>query len=68
VPYQDDEKEFDIWTRPLWTWCEGLLNDEEIVSKFQWDAQQVFKHNGEIYERCIDEPWTADAWWELQVN
>ena len=67
VPYQDEKKEFDVWTRPIWTWCEGLLNDKEIVSKFQWDAEKIFKYNGEKFERWIDEPWTADAWWEFQV-
>jgi hypothetical protein len=41
--------------------------DPITVHQFHWDAEQHFKYNGDEFERFIDEPWTADAWWELQV-
>ena len=59
--------DFDMYMRPLWDWCTELLTDPNIVRQFHWDAEQRFKYNGDKFERFIDEPWTADAWWELQV-
>ncbi|KJA12782.1 hypothetical protein HYPSUDRAFT_50110, partial [Hypholoma sublateritium FD-334 SS-4] len=60
--------EFDVWTRPLWDWCDDLVSKPDVVSKFRWNAERVFKYNDskKIFERCIDEPWTADAWWDVQ--
>ncbi|KAF8971925.1 hypothetical protein BDZ97DRAFT_1901552 [Flammula alnicola] len=70
IPYPKTKSktfvEFDVWSRPLWEWCHELLTDHNIVSKFQWDAQRLYKFNGTNFERCINEPWTADAWWNAQ--
>lgn len=52
----------------LWDWCTELLMDPIIVRHIHWDAEKHFKCNGNDFERFIDEPWTADAWWELQVQ
>lgn len=60
--------QYDIYFRPLWTWCRELLANEALIGEFTWDAQQIFKYNGEHFERFIDEPWTADAWWQFQVS
>lgn len=57
-----------MYARPLWDWCTELLMDPNIVPQFHWDAEKHFKYNGVTFERFIDEPWTADAWWELQVR
>jgi hypothetical protein len=67
IPYQETEFEFDVWTCSLEDWCRELLGDKDILPHFQWDAQKKYQHNGTSFERVIDEPWTADAWWELQV-
>ncbi|EDR00788.1 uncharacterized protein LACBIDRAFT_333831 [Laccaria bicolor S238N-H82] len=68
VEYNDEDKPFDIWTRPLWSWAEELLLDPHIAREFHWDAEHHYRFNGETYERFIDEPWTADAWWEIQIK
>ena len=41
--------------------------DLNIVCQFHWDAEKHFIYHSDEFERFIDEPWTADAWWELQV-
>jgi len=44
-----------------------MLQDPLLAPHFVWDAQRLYKHNGTRYERFIDEPWTADRWWRIQV-
>ncbi|KAF8812136.1 hypothetical protein BYT27DRAFT_7221243 [Phlegmacium glaucopus] len=66
VPYKDEVLNFDMYMRPLWDWCTELLMDPKIVQQFHWNAEKHFKYNGDKFERFIDEPWTADSWWELQ--
>ncbi|KAF9223570.1 hypothetical protein BS17DRAFT_706213 [Gyrodon lividus] len=43
----------------------GLGNG--LAPHFVWDAQCLYKHNGEHFEHFIHEPWTANCWWNLQV-
>jgi len=40
------------------------------MKSFKWDAEHHFKFDADKskWERFIDEPWTADAWWEAQVR
>ncbi len=40
----------------------------ELIREFQWEAQRLFKFNGQLFERFIDEPWTANLWWNTQVT
>ena len=68
IPYQNTELEFDVWTCSLEAWCRELLGDKDILPHFQWDAQRKYQYNGATFERIIDEPWTADAWWDIQVR
>ena len=57
-----------MYTRPLWNWALDLLSDPLLAPHFIWDTQCLYKHNGVRYEHFIDEPWTADRWWEVQVR
>ena len=66
--YKDEEKPFEVWTRPLWDWAYDILSNPHLANHFRWDAERHYKFNGEQFERFIDEPWTADAWWEIQVS
>ncbi|KAK0215012.1 hypothetical protein IW262DRAFT_1300251 [Armillaria fumosa] len=34
---------------------------------FFWDTIQLSKWNGKAFKRFIDEPWTAQAFWDLQT-
>ena len=67
IPYQNMNFEFDVWTRSLEAWCQELLGNKEILPHFQWDAQCKYQFNGATFQQIIDEPWTADAWWDIQV-
>jgi len=44
-----------------------LLSDPFLQPHFVWDAQRLYKHNGERFERFVDEPWTGNRWWNIQV-
>ncbi|TFK18308.1 hypothetical protein FA15DRAFT_603515, partial [Coprinopsis marcescibilis] len=73
IPYKDENIDFDVWTRPIWDWVKELLEDRSIVSRFEWDAQQIYRKNLEqdgtrSHSRMFTEPWTADAWWETQSS
>jgi hypothetical protein len=41
--------------------------DPFLVPHFQWDAQRLSKFDGTKYVRFIDEPTTADRFWDIQV-
>ncbi|EIW77151.1 hypothetical protein CONPUDRAFT_75943 [Coniophora puteana RWD-64-598 SS2] len=54
-------------------WSLDLLHNEQLAPHFVWDAQCMYKHNGKLgddghYVRFINEPWTADQWWDIQVS
>ncbi|KDR65883.1 hypothetical protein GALMADRAFT_81379 [Galerina marginata CBS 339.88] len=67
IPYKNRELEYTVWLLPLWDWCTELLLDTSLIYKFHWDAERIYKYNDEgKFERIIDEPWTADSWWNFQ--
>ena len=68
VKYKDESLEYDVYFRPLWSWCQELLQDHPLVAEFSWDAQQLYKWDSMAFERFIDKPWTADAWWQFQAS
>ncbi|KAJ7323605.1 hypothetical protein DFH08DRAFT_1029177 [Mycena albidolilacea] len=66
VPYKKENRTFKTYTRPLWDWVLGLVQDPQLASCFVWDAEKAYKFNGDVYMRFYHEPWTADAFWEAQ--
>ncbi|KAG9309309.1 hypothetical protein JVU11DRAFT_10797 [Chiua virens] len=64
--YQKQLKTFDVHMRPLWDWALDLLNNPRLAPHFVWDAQRVYRHDGDTYKRFYTEPWTGDRWWEIQ--
>ncbi|KAJ6518357.1 hypothetical protein DFH09DRAFT_1264672 [Mycena vulgaris] len=66
IQYKNEDKSFDTYTRPLWDWARSLIQDPRLASCFVWDAEKVYKFNGESYVRFYHEPWTADAFWAAQ--
>ncbi|KAK7440418.1 hypothetical protein VKT23_017056 [Stygiomarasmius scandens] len=67
--FQEEEREFDFQFRPLWDWVVNIATNEELAQDLVWDAQQHFKFNTSYndWERFIEEPWSADLWWKVQV-
>ncbi|KAK0435646.1 hypothetical protein EV421DRAFT_1892516 [Armillaria borealis] len=59
---------YDVYQRNLWTWALDLIQDPTLELHFVWDAVQLSKWNGQAFERFIDEPWTAQAFWDLQTK
>ncbi|KAI5982863.1 hypothetical protein EDD15DRAFT_2179828, partial [Pisolithus albus] len=66
VHHAKHDLEFDVHYRPLWDWAMDILQDPLLQPHFTWDAQRLYKYNGERFERFIDEPWTGDRWWNIQ--
>ncbi|KIJ07425.1 hypothetical protein PAXINDRAFT_164593 [Paxillus involutus ATCC 200175] len=70
VSYQNEPepRTFPLWRRSLWDWACDLLKDPRVGPHFVFDAQRLFKFNGQSFVRFIDEPWTADDFWRFQSN
>ena len=58
----------ETWYRPLWGWIVDHLIDPELVQKFEWDAQKVFRLKDGAYTQIFTEPWTGKRFWDAQVN
>ncbi|KAJ7695581.1 hypothetical protein B0H14DRAFT_3100500 [Mycena olivaceomarginata] len=66
VPYKNTLVLFKMHARPLWNWALDLVQDPCLAKCFVWDAVKMYRHNGKSFVRFWNEPWTADAFWELQ--
>ncbi|KAI6145632.1 hypothetical protein BKA82DRAFT_24361 [Pisolithus tinctorius] len=67
APYKGSDMMFPIHIRPLWDWALDLLQNPSLAPHFVWDAEWVFKLDGETYERFYTKPWTGNCWWDIQV-
>jgi hypothetical protein len=67
VLHRDQEHNFDVWYRPLWDWACDLLKDPHLGPHFVFDAQWLYKFDGQDFVHFFDEPWTANAFWDSQV-
>ncbi|KAI5988874.1 hypothetical protein F5J12DRAFT_898070 [Pisolithus orientalis] len=67
VPYKGNDVTFPVHIHPLWDWALDLLQNSSLAPHFVWDAQWLFKHDGERYEHFYTEPWTGDRWWDIQL-
>ncbi|KAF8887634.1 hypothetical protein CPB84DRAFT_1749688 [Gymnopilus junonius] len=66
VDYKAKEIEFQVSTHPIWSWIEDIIDNGNIVPLFKWDAERCYRYNGSKWERFINEPCTADDWWNIQ--
>lgn len=68
MPYgRDEPRSFPIYHRDFWEWAMTLVKDPVLAPYMEWSAQKLYKWNGEEWVRFVNEPWTADLWWEEQV-
>ncbi|KAK0506766.1 hypothetical protein EDD18DRAFT_1315910 [Armillaria luteobubalina] len=67
VPLRGRDQTFDVYRRNLWMWALELIQNPTLEPHFFWDAVKLSKWNGKAFERFIDEPWTAQAFWDLQT-
>ncbi|KAG2349794.1 hypothetical protein BDR05DRAFT_972737 [Suillus weaverae] len=68
IPFADKSWDFDIYYRDLWEWATDLLRDPHLFPYFHFDAQCLSKFNGQSFERFVDEPFTAQDFWDAQVS
>ncbi|KIK91094.1 hypothetical protein PAXRUDRAFT_150267, partial [Paxillus rubicundulus Ve08.2h10] len=66
VLYRKEERQFDVHFHPLWDCATSLLSDPHIGPCAVFDAERLYKYNGNQFEQFIDEPWTADAFLNAQ--
>ncbi|KAJ3721171.1 hypothetical protein C8R42DRAFT_670007 [Lentinula raphanica] len=68
VPYRGETECFSVYYRPLWDWTLELLMDPRIASDMQWHARRLYRYHkaSETWKRFVNEPWTANRWWEIQ--
>ncbi|KAG1879315.1 hypothetical protein C8R48DRAFT_744923 [Suillus tomentosus] len=66
VPYDGKTWNFDLHYRDLWGLASDLLGDPHIFPHFTFDAQHLSKFDGETFIRFIDEPYTAQDFWDVQ--
>jgi hypothetical protein len=43
------------------------VKDPHLSLHMQWDAQRLYKFDGTSYVRFINEPYSADRFWMIQV-
>ncbi|KAG2109187.1 hypothetical protein BD769DRAFT_1675003 [Suillus cothurnatus] len=66
VPHHGEAREYTMYSRCLWNWALDLMRDIRFAPHFVFDAQRLYKFNGAWFVRFIDEPWTANAFWDAQ--
>ena len=67
VPYKNTLPSFEMFACPLWSWTLDLIQDPCLAPCFVWDAVRMYRHNGTSFVRFWNEPWTANAFWNIQV-
>ncbi|KAH9848281.1 hypothetical protein C2E23DRAFT_739970 [Lenzites betulinus] len=67
-PISDEDGPVDLTLhyRPVFEWSLAVLADPVLAPKFRWHAQRLFKRSDDNWERFIDEPHTADLWWNVE--
>ncbi|KAG1808053.1 uncharacterized protein BJ212DRAFT_1485330 [Suillus subaureus] len=66
--YEDKSWDFEVHYWDLWEWAADLLRDPCLFLHLTFDAQHLSKFDGENFVWFIDEPYTADAFWDLQLQ
>ncbi|KAG1801161.1 uncharacterized protein BJ212DRAFT_1591443 [Suillus subaureus] len=67
IPFADKTWDFDVYYRDLWEWATDL-HDPHLFPYFHFDAQCLAKFNGQSFERFVDEPFTAQDFWDAQLQ
>ncbi|KAI8993803.1 hypothetical protein BD414DRAFT_456923 [Trametes punicea] len=66
VPYLDTHRIYNFHYRPLWEWALSLVRDPVLAPLFNWHARRFYKWDGAHWIRFVDEPYTADLWWNIE--
>lgn len=63
---EPEPRQYPMYHRSLWDWATCLLKDPMVGPYFNFDAQRLSKFDGDSFVRFIDEPWTANQFWDVQ--
>lgn len=67
VPYDGKTWDFDLHYRDLWGLATDLLGDPHLFPHLTFNAQRLSKFDGDTFIRFVDEPFTAQDFWNVQV-
>lgn len=69
VPYDGDgaSRDYDVHYRDLWDLATDLLRNPRLFPYFSFDAHRFSKFDGATFVRFVDEPFTAQDIWDIQV-
>ena len=68
--YRGQLLEFGFQYRDPWEYILNLIHDKSLASVSCWNSVRKIYCCGQegLEERIIDEPNTADTWWEVDVS
>ncbi|KAI5998420.1 hypothetical protein F5J12DRAFT_724925, partial [Pisolithus orientalis] len=67
MPFAGETMEFDVYYCSPWDWACNLLKDSNVGPYFVFDAKHLAKFDGSSFVCFINEPWTANDFWTVQV-
>jgi hypothetical protein len=65
---QEEDIEYEMFSRTLEEWMFDILNDKKLQSACQFDAMDVSQWSEDSFDRLYNEPWTGQMWWDIQVR
>ncbi len=70
MSYRGQPTKFEFQYRDPWEYILTLIHDKSLASVSCWNAVRKLYcyQKGNVEERIIDEPNTADTWWEVDVS
>ena len=68
VVYKGKQLNYDVYYRPLWDWATDLIESPQLAQYFHWDAEKIFRCYGDSSVCVFNEPWSANAFWDVQVS
>ncbi|KAJ7265150.1 hypothetical protein C8J57DRAFT_1622209 [Mycena rebaudengoi] len=67
VPYKSEDQLFEMHGRPLWDWALDIIRDAFSLAFLSFGMpRKPSDTDGTNFIRFISEPWTADAFWNIQ--
>ncbi|KAJ7300529.1 hypothetical protein DFH08DRAFT_919254 [Mycena albidolilacea] len=62
------EKTYTFFYRDPWEWIRGLVTDPSLAHVTAWKSRRMFYCEDGGRERFITEPWTANRWYEVDME
>ena len=54
--------------RDPWEWILSVIQGESLAPMAVWNSEQKYYCTGDFEDRILDEPNTADTWWNVDVS